>query len=538
MRKPPTPRGAGRRAAVVALGIAGALVAAPRGGAAQALAAALPAPTLPSPGRGAGAVTARAPRAADAAAADAAAIAAFWSQVGDPVLARLESDALAGSPAVGAARARLARAGAARRLRTFDLAPGVTASAGYTRRRLSAAQFPGIPASLRQQTLFDAGLDASWEVDVFGRTRRALAADRALERSSAEALRDVQVAVAAEVARAYYDWRGARRELAVAARNAANQRRTRQLTLDRLAGGRGTGLDRERAESQLSTTLAAVPQLEARASAAAYRLGALVGRDPDAVAGALAAAAGPATPAAPNGVPVVRAALAAAPDGAAGAELPAPVGSDVDAWPAAPDSAAVAAAVERRPDVQAAARQLAARQAVVAAARADYLPRLAVVAGVGRNAGAVDGLRAGDAVRYSVGPVISWPAFDLGRVRTRVSAARADAEEARARYAEVRLTALGEAGAAWTGLARARARIATLARAAAAGDRGAALARVRFAAGAAGFLDVLDAERSVLEAQRQLAVGEAEAAAAAVALYETLGGAWAPGAPAAVGGRD
>ncbi len=487
-----------------------------------------------------------APRtAAEAAAAGAEpTIAAFWAQVRDPVLAALEAEAFTASPAVASARARLARARADWQLRAFDLAPAVTASAGYTRRRLSAAQFPGLPAAFRTQSLYDAGIDAAWEVDVFGRTRRALAAGRALEGSAAEAVRATQVGVAAEVARTYYAWRAARRELDVAERNAANQRRTRQLTLDRLAAGRGTGLDRERAESQLGTTLAAVPQLEARAAEAAYRLGALVGKDPTEVAGALAAAApngpprdvsagGQAAAVASASAPLVRTASRTGPAAPPAAGAPSAIGSDVAAWPAPPDSADLPALVARRPDVRAAARQLAARSARASAARAHYLPRVTVVAGVGRNAGAVDGLRAGDALRYTVGPVVSWPAFDLGRVRTRVNAARADVAEAQARYTETRLTALGEARAAWTTLARARDRLATLAQAAAAGDRGAGLARLRFTGGAAGFLDVLDAERSVLDAQRQLAVGEADAAVAAVALYEALGGAWAAGGPAA-----
>jgi outer membrane protein TolC len=206
-------------------------------------------------------------RAAAAPDAGSAAAVAFWEQLGDSTLDRLVGEALAANREVRAAEARVRRARAERRLSALDLAPRVTASTGYTRRLLSGAQFPGLAIAPQAQDLYDAGFDASWELDVFGRVRRAVAARAALERSAREELRDVQLTLVSELVRSYFELRGVQDRLAVAERNAGNQRRTVQLTADRLSAGRGTGFDRERAGAQLSATLATVPTLESRPGA-------------------------------------------------------------------------------------------------------------------------------------------------------------------------------------------------------------------------------------------------------------------------------
>jgi outer membrane protein TolC len=169
---------------------------------------------------------------------------------------------------------------------------------------------------------------------------------------------------------------------------------------------------------------------------------------------------------------------------------------------------------------------LAARTALVRSARAEYRPRVGVGGTVGYSSLAVDAFGRAGTARYAVGPVVSWPAFDLGRVRARVDAARAESEDARAEYDRTLLVARAEAQAARVALERARARLAHLRDAARASERGADLARLRFEGGAAGFLEVLDAQRSLLEAQDRLAQGETEATTAFAALYKALGGAW------------
>ncbi|AHG88215.1 RND efflux system, outer membrane lipoprotein, NodT family [Gemmatirosa kalamazoonensis] len=415
---------------------------------------------------------------------------AFWTSVRDTTLERLMNDALAASRDVRAAAARVRGARAARTAATFDFAPTVTASAGYTRQRLASPSFPGSRGSLPEQELWDAGLRMSWEVDVFGRVRRAVRARTALADAAGEDLRDVRVLLTAEVADAYFDLRGAQDRLAVARRNAENQRGTLDLTVQRLEGGRGTELDTERARAQLATTLAEVPTLEAAVDAARYRLGVLTARD---------------------------ASTLAIGDATASVTLPANVGVERT-------DSLVRAVVNRRPDVRSAEQQVAARSAFVGAARAEYLPRLSIGGASGYTSSGLGTLGNTGTPRFAIGPVISWPALDLGRVRAGVDAARADEEEAKAEYEGAVLRATGEVETALTAYRKARERLAQLDAAATASAKAAELARLRFTEGASDFLQVLDAERTLLEAQNRRAVGLADASTKLVTVYRALGG--------------
>src|SRR4051812_41779070 len=222
---------------------------------------------------------------------DAVSNAPFWRGLGDSTLTTLISEALRTSTDVQVAEARLTSSRAARRLSTFDLAPTITASGSATRSRLAMAQTPGIAFQPPSSNLFDLGFDASWELDVFGRVRRSISAQSAFVESAEHDLDDVQVSMAAEVARTYFELRGAQRQLAVAQRNADVQRRTVGLTEDRLAAGRGTAFDTGRARSVLQLTLAAVPAIEAQISASRYRLAVLLGRPAEELPPALATAA-------------------------------------------------------------------------------------------------------------------------------------------------------------------------------------------------------------------------------------------------------
>jgi NodT family efflux transporter outer membrane factor (OMF) lipoprotein len=414
---------------------------------------------------------------------------AFWETLGDTTLIRLVHEGLEANHDIRAAAARVRGARAARSLSTFDLAPTVTAVGGYTRQRLAGASFPGF-GSFPDQDLWDVGVEASWEIDLFGRLRRNLQGQTALVGSAQEDLRDVQILLTAELASAYFDLRGAQDQLAVARRNADNQRRSLEVTQQRLDAGRGTAFDTERARAQLNTTLAAIPTLEARVAAAQYRIGALVGRPPAAVAGELE--------------PV--------------AALPAPPAIGTIA---SPDSL-----VRHRPDVVSAERRLAAETAFVGAAKADYLPRLSLAGQAGYTAPELDRVGGTGTSRYAVGPVITWPALNLGRVKARADAARAREAEAAARYEQVVLQALREVETSLVSYRMARERLARLEEAATASERAADLARLRFEGGVSDFLQVLDAERTQLDAQDQLSRSRTETVTAYVDLYRSLGGTW------------
>jgi outer membrane protein, multidrug efflux system len=200
----------------------------------------------------------------------------------------------------------------------------------------------------------------------------------------------------------------------------------------------------------------------------------------------------------------------------------------IPALPAVPEAPVRETLVRQRPDVRAAERQLAASSAFVSAARAEYLPRISLGGAAGYTASALESLGERGSPRYVVGPVISWPLFDLGRVRAGVDAARAGEAEAAARYRQSVLRAQEEVETSRVGYAKSRERLSHLEEAAAASERATELARLRFQEGATGFLEVLDAERTQLEAQDRLAAGRTEATTGLAAVYRALGGSWSP----------
>ena len=428
------------------------------------------------------------PNAVPIAVADTKAVGEYWRTLGDSTLVRLLEEALDANLDVRVAEARIRGARASRLDATLDFVPTVTAAAGYTRQRIAGATFPVGGGSFPDQDIWDAGFDASWELDVFGRIRRGVQARGALVGAAEEDLRNVRVSLAAELARVYFELRGAQEQLAVAQRNGENQRRSLQLTRERLEGGRGTAFDTERALAQLSITLASIPAFEARVAAAQYRLGVLVGRPPAAVAGEL---------------------------------------DSIAPMPPLPETVAVSAPdtlIRRRPDVAAVERRVAAEHAFVGAATADYLPRLNVGGSAGFTSDEFEDLGGDGTFRYAVGPFITWPFLNLGRVKARVDLARSLEAEARAEYDRTVLQALEEVESSLVSYRTALGRVERIREAAEASARAADLARLRFTGGVADFLQVLDAERTQLETENQLAQARTEASTAYAALYKALGG--------------
>jgi len=414
----------------------------------------------------------------------------FWSDLGDSTLTMLIREAQRANLDVRVAKSRLTSARAARRLVAYDLVPTITGVGSTSRQQFSIAQTPGLATQLPASQLWDVGFDASWEVDMFGRVGRTVKAQGALAESSEYGLEDVRVSVAAEVARTYFDLRGAQRQLAVAGRNAVNQRKVVKLTEDRLAAGRGTAFDTERAKSVLYLTLATTPLLESQIALDRNRLAVLLGRVPNTLPAALLDT---------------------------GPQLRLPdtlfVGS--------PDQL-----VHRRPDVLRAERQLAARSLFVGAARAEYLPRVTLAARAGYAATAADSLFKRGTSRLLIGPVVSFPLFDVGRVRERVEVAQAGQDEAQATYNATVLQALEESEGSLVTYDRAHARLSILESAVRSSARAADLAQQRFEAGLTDFLQVLDAERTLLDAESQLTQGYTSAATALVAVYKAVGGTW------------
>ncbi|MFP5307538.1 MAG: efflux transporter outer membrane subunit, partial [Gammaproteobacteria bacterium] len=406
-----------------------------------------------------------------------------------PALAALIEQALAANHDLRIALANLNEVRALLRESQLELAPIVTAGAGYSEALASADQAPG-DRDARRTELYGAGFDAVWELDLFGRLRRAIEAGRATEAARRADLHDVQLSVVAEVARNYFELRGGELELAVAQRNADNQQQTLALAQARFDAGSGTEFDLARAQAQLSTTLATLPAIRTRVVAARNRLAVLTGRAPQAAG--LAANAGEMSP------------------------LPrlVQIGSPEDL-------------LRRRPDIRSAEAQLAAATARIGVATADLFPRVQILGEVGFAVADLDDAGRASGETYGFGPSIRWAAFDLGRVRARIAQTEARADAAVAAYERTVLQALEETENALTAYANARRELDHLAAGVEAGARAVALAHVRFDNGATGFLDVLDAERTQLEAEARLARARTATATRLIALYKSLGGDWA-----------
>jgi multidrug efflux system outer membrane protein len=414
----------------------------------------------------------------------------WWTLFDDAALAQLVDKALASNKDLAAADARLRAARALRRAQFADFLPVITSAASADSRRQSLRTVPSNFPVVRESDLYDAGFDASWELDLFGRTRRLNQAAKA-EAGAAQASRDgVLLSVVAEVARNYFELRGAQEQLAMAGRNIKTQAHVLELIRLRESSGRGTALDSARAEAQVAATEASLPPLEAAASRALRRIEVLAGVAPGALAAELAA---------------------------------------VTPLPPLPQELALgdaAGLLRRRPDVRSAERSLAADTARVGVAVADLFPRVSVNAGLGLSAMRVDALGDAGADRRNLGASLSWNVFDIVHLSQRLKAADAQADARLADYQQTVLTALEETENALSDYGRERQRLLQLERAAKASQLASDLATQRFETGVSDFLTALDAYRVAIEADAQRAASRTRASTLLVALFKSLGGGW------------
>lgn len=416
----------------------------------------------------------------------------FWKGFNDQQLNEMIERALTANHDIRIATARLREARALRGEAKLDLAPTVQASADYVRTRASERQLGPLPEAAREQDFYDSGFDAFWELDFFGRVRRGIEASSAQVQSAEASVYATQVSVTAEVARNYFELRGAQQQLAVARRNADNQGETVRITTARLDAGRGTQLDASRAQAQLSATLATIPDLEAAVTRSMLRLGVLTGQAPEALLPQLSAA------------------------------------QPLPTLPVAHDIGTPELLLRRRPDIRVAERDLAAATAQIGVAVGDLFPRVTFLGRWGFDAVNSSDLGNTGTESYSFGPSISWAAFDLGRVRQRIKQREAATDGALARYEQTVLQALEETDASLTAYSKAIVKQQHLQASATASLEAARLARARYESGVADFLQVLDAERTALAAEDQLARSETQTATALLATYKALGGGFRP----------
>jgi NodT family efflux transporter outer membrane factor (OMF) lipoprotein len=419
----------------------------------------------------------------------------FWRGFDDPQLSGLVLDALAANHDLRIALAHYDRANAQLSGAKFDQLPVINANAGAGDARASADQLPGIDRDGRDAKNYGAGIGAAWELDLFGRIRRSVEAQRADAEASAADLAAAQVAIVGEVARTYVELRGLQERLHVAHENADNQRETLELVNARFSAGRDTDFDTSRARAQLEATLARIPALEAQVAFDMHRLGVLVGRTPDTLIAEL------------------------------DARKPLP------ALPARLDAGTPGELLRNRPDVAAAEQRLHAATARIGVATADLFPRFTLGGLLGTQAENSGALFERDSETRLIALGVDWSFLDIGHVRARIAASDADAGAELARYQQTVLLALEDTENALVRYAKARAEDEHLERAATDSAKAAQLARVRYEAGAAGLFEVLDAERTQLQAQDAFADARTRAVSGAVALYKAMAGGWPAHAP-------
>jgi len=421
----------------------------------------------------------------------------FWHGFHDPELNQLVERALSSNNDLRSALAHYDAAAALWRLSKFDKYPTVTASEDTGRQRLTASQAAGSPRNSRSST---STINASWELDFYGRVRHNIESQHQQLLASGSDLAAMQVAIVGETASTYIDLRGQQERLRIAQHNAENEQRTVKLVEATYSAGRGTQFDTARARALYESTTSRIPALQAAITLDERRLAVLCGQLPDALVSEL--------------------------DG----QKPLP---DL---PESIDPGTPADLVRRRPDIRASEQRLHAATEQIGVNTADLFPQVNFAGLLGLmeyHAGsAFDGVSAANLAALN----IDWSFLDRGRVKARISASRADGDAQLAQYQQTVLLALEDVESADVRYARAREQDSALHQAALDSKWAADLANVRYKEGATGLLDLLDAERVELEAEDAYATSHLNSAAYAIGLYKSLAGGWPQRQPQAFAG--
>jgi NodT family efflux transporter outer membrane factor (OMF) lipoprotein len=426
---------------------------------------------------------------------NAAAASSWWTSFNDAELNSLIARAVKTNLDLRVSEARLRQARAVRSMSVADFAPTIDGTGSFARQLQSRNQpligsLP-LPANFPfEYNVYNAGFDASWEIDVFGGKRRTLEAATAEWQGATEARNDVMLTLLAEVARNYVELRGGQRRLEIAVRDRKLQEEAVELTRARFQSGVTSELDLTRATALLASTEAAVPPIDTEVRKAMYGIAVLLGQQP----GELVTELSPVSPVPP--VPP---------------EIPIGLPSDL---------------LRRRPDVRQAERQLAAETARIGVAEAEWFPKLSLTGDVGAETVSASKWFVPGSLFWSVGPSVQWRILDFGRVRAEVRAQTAVQEAALATYEKVTLTSLQEAENAVVAYAREQNRHAALAVEVAQNQRSLGMAEAMYSKGRVNFLDILDARRSLYQSDDELAVSDQAIAVDLVTLYKALGGGW------------
>ena len=409
----------------------------------------------------------------------------WWDNLGDPLLSEIVRQAMDANLDLRNARARLREARARRAVALAGFFPAVSSSGSGSRSQSSRETGSGMT-----RELYSGSLDASWELDVFGGTRRGYEAAEADFESSRAGLHAVQVSITAEAALGYVEMRTLQERLRIARDNLAIQTETLQLAQWRAQAGLVDSQDVEQARSNREQTRSQVPALETSLAQAQHSLEILLGKTPGSMRARL----------------------------------------DVEAeLPAVPERIAAgipADTLRQRPDIRAAERTLAAETARVGVAEAARYPSFNISGSLGLEALTFRALGGGDAGTSSLLAGITVPIFEAGRLKNQVEIQDAVREQALIAYEKAVLSALQEVENALVSLARSRERAMALGDAEDAARSAAEMARLRYGSGLIDFQSVLETERSVRTIEDSLASARADGVLALIRLYKAMGGGW------------
>jgi NodT family efflux transporter outer membrane factor (OMF) lipoprotein len=417
--------------------------------------------------------------------ADVDSLSRWWETFDDDQLTGLVLRAVEGNLDVRTAISRVREARATMRSTSTQLRPSADASG------LARASGTGSEAGIGGVTQsYSLGIDASWELDVFGGIRSTVDAARATADAREADLQDVLISLTAEVALDYIDTRSLQRRLEIARSNVDLQQQTLELTQFRAQAGLATDLDVQQALSNVESTRAQIASLESQVAQSIHAIAILIGRPPAELNTELSS--------------------------------PAPI-------PAAPLEAALgvpADALRRRPDVRSAERQFAAQAAQVNVARADLYPSFRLAGSIGLESLSIAKLLVPGAGFWSANPSASTRLFDRRQLRENLVVQSEREEQAARSYETTVLRALQEVEDGLTALAQEQVRRGHLASAANAAQQAADLSLQLYNTGLRDFRDVLDAQRSLLTLQDSLTSSAATVSSDLVRLFKALGGGW------------
>lgn len=421
--------------------------------------------------------------------AKAPALSQWWHNLGDDTLNALIEEAVRDNLDVATAKAKVREARASYDQSRGSLFPSVGASGSAKRQKTGSSGSSG-GGSGYVTNQFQAGFDASWELDLFGGNRRGVEASAYGIDAADEELRAALLTLVGDVASNYVEARGYQARIAFARQTAESQRQTESLTRVKFETGESSGVDVANASGQASSTEANIPSLEANFAAAVHRLSVLTGRAPAALIDRMKADAPIPAPTAP---------------------IPTGVPADI---------------LRSRPDVRLAERQLAQQTALIGEAEAARYPSISLTGSVSTAGVNVGDLAKSSSISWAFGPTLSLPIFNAGELAATVRVAEAQRDQSFIAFKASVLTALEDVENAATALTQERIKYQKLESSANSYREAARLARALYQNGASSFLDVLDAERSLYSAEDTLIQSRVAIATDYVALNKALGGGW------------